>query len=77
MLKDKICSERMEFRNTKEEDLSTVMSMEKDNSQFVYIWSKEQHMETMNNPEKLHLVYRAQTSSTYPRLYYTRWGEIS
>lgn len=44
---------------TKVADLDTVMEIEKENSNFVYLWSKEKHIQTINDNNWLHAVIRS------------------
>ncbi|MBB3114395.1 RimJ/RimL family protein N-acetyltransferase [Paenibacillus phyllosphaerae] len=51
-------SKRLELRRTQDEDLSIVIAMEQDpdNSPYIEAWPFEQHRQTLDNEDYLHLV---------------------
>ena len=55
-----IKSDRIQFTLTIPEDLDAVLAMEQDdyNSQFVFSWTRQQHLDTIENPSCLHLAIR-------------------
>lgn len=58
-MKDLIIEDnRIVLNYTKIRDLDTVMEIEKENSNFVYLWSKEKHIQTINDNNWLHAVIR-------------------
>ncbi|WP_353892762.1 GNAT family protein [Proteinivorax hydrogeniformans] len=59
---EKICSPLIEFDYTGHLNLSLVMEMEKKNSRFVYVWSKDNHIDTIEDEDKLHLVIKAKST---------------
>ncbi|QYR19631.1 GNAT family N-acetyltransferase [Paenibacillus sp. sptzw28] len=51
-------SERLTYRQTVSCDLDTVLSIENDSENIRYIipWSKDQHVKTLNDPDKKHII---------------------
>lgn len=43
------------FCLTGPEHLDLIVSMEKHNSEFVFVWPKERHMESVNRPDEMHI----------------------
>ena len=43
------------FCHTGPEYLDMIIDMEKDNSNFVYIWSRERHIEAIKNDDEMHI----------------------
>jgi diamine N-acetyltransferase len=43
------------FCLTEPKYLDMILDIEKDNSSFVYIWSKERHIESMNSKDEMHI----------------------
>lgn len=53
----------LEFCTTRPEYLDLISSIEKNNSKFVFVWSKERHMEAINRMDEMHIsVINAGTS---------------
>lgn len=51
-------SERLTYRQTVNNDIETVLSIENDSENITYIipWSKEQHIKTLSDSDKKHIV---------------------
>ncbi|MHB1393717.1 MAG: GNAT family N-acetyltransferase [Clostridia bacterium] len=45
----------LEFCSTKPEYLDLISSIEKNNSNFVFVWPKERHMEAINRVDEMHI----------------------
>lgn len=53
-----IKSDLLQLRKTKEEDIDFVLNTEQnpENSEFIILWTRKQHIEAMKSQDKLHLI---------------------
>lgn len=45
----------LKFCHTRPEDLDIICGMEKDNSNFVFVWPRERHMEAISREDEMHI----------------------
>lgn len=53
-------STKLAIHYTEPKDLDRIIEIEgeEENKRFVYVWSKEQHLQVIENPDEIHLVIR-------------------